>query len=424
MKKIVITGTGLAGLSAGYYLLKNTTYPIEIRFIEKADRVGGRVYTKSVNNIHYDIGAFMVFPWYKHFNALVKDLGIEKDLVSFSSVKEFYQLKDNGRLLSDESVDLLPKHKISLLRHLLCPLITGKINIYSPDLDIFDGCSLKKFFDERIHDERDLVDIYRSIISGYTYAGIEKMPAVMGISFWIQLFKNGFFKRCKNFRKEGTGLLINKLNEYIVSRGGVFSMNTEVKSFSTGMIFTDKGKEDFDYAILTHTLDSSYENVLGNDSEFNYTKHYTVLLEYENSVRINNTEDYFVAYMHQNDVDSPLIASFGSLESISLLSDKFVGVNVCVKPSDNKSYNKKEIGIIVEKQMKNLIERNKLVRVCDMIFWDKTMPDVSLSVLKKIRQLQGKDGIHFAGDYTGLPSMETAVYSGKSAAYEVVKVLK
>ncbi len=47
------------------------------------------------------------------------------------------------------------------------------------------------------------------------------------------------------------------------------------------------------------------------------------------------------------------------------------------------------------------------------------MPLSDTKTIQMIRENQGKDGIYYAGDYLGCPSMETAVATGIDAAERI-----
>jgi len=49
------------------------------------------------------------------------------------------------------------------------------------------------------------------------------------------------------------------------------------------------------------------------------------------------------------------------------------------------------------------------------------MPISREDFVKKVRQAQGKQGIYFAGDFMGCPSMEAAVATGIRASEKLIK---
>jgi len=53
--------------------------------------------------------------------------------------------------------------------------------------------------------------------------------------------------------------------------------------------------------------------------------------------------------------------------------------------------------------------------------WKKTMPVQNIDLIRKVREVQGKNNIYFAGDYLGcMPIMENAVYSGEKIAKLII----
>lgn len=76
-KHVVIVGGGLAGLTTAYYLL-NGSQNVRVTIIEAEDRLGGRIFTPTINGNKIDVGAFLIVPFYKEFKKLLKGLGLDK----------------------------------------------------------------------------------------------------------------------------------------------------------------------------------------------------------------------------------------------------------------------------------------------------------------------------------------------------------
>jgi hypothetical protein len=84
----IIIGAGMAGL---YYTYKSklTDYLI----LEKNDRIGGRVYNMQWNNEQISLGGGVIKEDNYNTLALVKELGLEKNVVDFSSTYHYVDLK-------------------------------------------------------------------------------------------------------------------------------------------------------------------------------------------------------------------------------------------------------------------------------------------------------------------------------------------
>ena len=119
-KHIVIIGGGLAGLTTAYYLLKKTK-DIKVTIIESKNRLGGRVFTPTINGNKIDVGAFMIFPFYREFKKLLKEFGLHKKVKKVND-REFFHFH-NKAWVSDNKVSLIKfipfRFIIKTLRHLL-----------------------------------------------------------------------------------------------------------------------------------------------------------------------------------------------------------------------------------------------------------------------------------------------------------------
>ncbi len=73
-KKIVIIGGGLSGILTGY-LLKKQNYSVQI--IEANNRLGGRIYTRNINNTKVEMGATWLWKYNSELINLCKELNIE-----------------------------------------------------------------------------------------------------------------------------------------------------------------------------------------------------------------------------------------------------------------------------------------------------------------------------------------------------------
>ena len=79
MKRVVVIGSGLAGLSAGYRLQEQGCH---VTVFETLDRVGGRVLSESEEGFLFDVGPTIVTDNFTEYMKLVRDVG-------FSSFVDF-----------------------------------------------------------------------------------------------------------------------------------------------------------------------------------------------------------------------------------------------------------------------------------------------------------------------------------------------
>jgi len=78
MKRVVVVGSGLAGLSAGYRLRERGW---QVTVFEGLGRVGGRVLSESEDGFVFDVGPVIVTDGYTEYMKLVRDVGLSDQVV-------------------------------------------------------------------------------------------------------------------------------------------------------------------------------------------------------------------------------------------------------------------------------------------------------------------------------------------------------
>jgi oxygen-dependent protoporphyrinogen oxidase len=78
MKRVIVVGSGLAGLSAGYRLHQQGC---RVTVLESLGRVGGRVLSQSADGFLFDAGPTIVTDKYTEYMKLVRDVGLADQLV-------------------------------------------------------------------------------------------------------------------------------------------------------------------------------------------------------------------------------------------------------------------------------------------------------------------------------------------------------
>lgn len=83
-KRIAVIGAGITGLTAAYRIKKQIeaeNLPFELIIFESGLRVGGKIYTKKVENQYLDLGAQSIDTRFPGALELIKELGLENQLV-------------------------------------------------------------------------------------------------------------------------------------------------------------------------------------------------------------------------------------------------------------------------------------------------------------------------------------------------------
>ena len=82
MKRVIVVGSGLAGLSAGHRLRERGW---QVTVFESLDRVGGRVVSESEDGFVFNTGPLIVTDKYTEYMKLVRDVGLSDQVVDCPS---------------------------------------------------------------------------------------------------------------------------------------------------------------------------------------------------------------------------------------------------------------------------------------------------------------------------------------------------
>jgi oxygen-dependent protoporphyrinogen oxidase len=91
-RKAIVVGAGIAGLTAAYRLQKSG---FEVKVLEASSRVGGRMSTDRVHGHIVDRGAQFLTTRYSTMMALIKELGLEEEVVPTAP---YHVIVKNGKM--------------------------------------------------------------------------------------------------------------------------------------------------------------------------------------------------------------------------------------------------------------------------------------------------------------------------------------
>lgn len=424
-QKIGIVGGGLAGLSSAYYILKGQAEPPDITIFESGEHIGGRVNTVMVDNVPIDLGGFMIFPFYSCLYDFIDELGLKKFVHKIKTSREFYQLKPGEDFVRDRDLSLSQLVPFSLLRHFVGPLLEGKISYYEPDFDLFDGISTHDFYKSVLKDRnKENEELFNELSLAYTYPSLAHIPMSVYMVTCSTLFLNGMFNFC-SYLDGGTGLITAKAGDEIKKKGGRILTNKTVVRVSPRQVeLADGTIEEFDKIVVAAAPSKTiFPDYFKNNEQIDHTHFFTAIVKLKEPALING-EPWFVAYCSTDKKNPvPQITSIGQCSTYSDLSSNYLTVNVQVDPTTKeKKISDDDIYRVISTGIKQVFkDENHVDEIPAFINWPQTMPILGVPLLKEIRQRQGENGIYFAGDYTGLPCMDTAIYSGKKIATEIFK---
>ncbi len=422
MKKIAVVGGGLAGLAAAYTLGKQGD--CEVTLFESTPYLGGRTQSRMVRGQNVDFGGFLIYPWYNEAHALFKNLGIE-DQLSKTPLKEIYYFLDHTGAVKEGSINFPKMDMVKIWSKSIFKLIP-QTNVASPNLDIFEHKTISDYLRSSL-DITTHAGIYETFFDtvnqGYCYGPAEQSKIAFMAPFIRQTALFGDIHRT-SFFPQGTQLISDRLAEEIRSNGGIIQLSSPVTGIDGLTIKTEKESSSFDAIIFAQTVSDLYQTILPEvKPEIWYTHFVTVTVELSRTPIIDDTQEWGAAF-YSPEEQKP----FQALSVINLTSlygdalSNCVTMNIILRSNQELSVNSDELYVIVTKEIERLFPEQHVVEILESIHWKKTMPVAQESFVEAIRNLQGKNGYFFAGDFLGAPSIETAIATGVQAARRIINL--
>ena len=204
----IIIGGGITGLYLAYKLNQlHPNYPLTI--FEKTNRLGGRIYTKTKNDIKYDIGGARFSKNHLILRKLIEDLNLSKDVITLSKRKHYFidgkfiktdkKLLDYYKVKRFDSIKMIWEHVAKSTKKYSKDKFT-KMTVYEVLKDILKDNEVKVLINSYLYNTK----IYNS--NAYTtLPSIYSDYDVMGTTMYVL---NG-----------GTERIIDKLHKILVKNG-------------------------------------------------------------------------------------------------------------------------------------------------------------------------------------------------------------
>ncbi len=450
-KHTLIIGAGLAGLAAGYTLTKAGH---RVTIIEKESYPGGRIRSLPIDGHMVDFGGFIIYPWYKQYHRLIKELGLKKQLRDIPLSTVYYEL-EKDIYTSDNKLSFPITEMAKLYAKTLPKMIRYQMDIAKPALHIFKNQSVAEYIRETLEiNHAGMYETFSDIVcQGYCYGPVTQYkmavvaPVVLNTTFRGNLKDSVYFFG-------NNGLFAYALADYITSHGGEIKYNEEVVELKPHEVTTKhvtlsetnevSGVERSrtmrrdssalpQNDVLTYTADSIIcaarinrtllSHVAPNTPvDCPYTKFYNAVIKC-NVIPKTNGEDTWGAVFYLPDITKPLqiLSSVNVREMLcGETNGLYINLNI-IDRTNKKTLSNKELQKQIQENVRKVFPNVQSAEVVESIHWQETMPIAEESFIESMREIQGKDSVWFAGDYLGSPSMETALQTGVVAAKEILK---
>lgn len=215
-------------------------------------------------------------------------------------------------------------------------------------------------------------------------------------------------------------LLVESLEEAIRNKGGKIILSSPVIEINRNAIVLEDGSLiKYDDLIMASQLPSELIKYERSKRNYSYTHYDFVVAKLSAPAQICGKSKWFIGYQSLNNKEV-YFTSFVQMSSYTDLSDEYIGGYLMWPEGENPNDIES-----VEAMSRNMIEEafpnNRVVKIRHIHRWRLTMPDMNIETLKEFKKMQGKDNVWLAGDYLGFPSMDTAIYSGRKAARNILE---
>jgi len=304
-QKIGIVGAGYTGLTLGYYLAKAGH---EVTLFEKDNQVGGLAGTFKVGNTELEKFYHHWFTNDEHIMGLIKELGLEADIMIRPTRTGMYYANNFFKLSSP--LDLLKFKPLPFISRIRLGFVVLAVRMVKDWRKLESKTAVEWL--KGICGEKAYQVVWEPLLKGKFGRYAEQISAVW---FWNKLKLRGGSRGEKGaenlaYFKGGFAQLANKVKEEINANGGIIHLNCGVeKVVENQTIYTENGEQiQFDKIILTAPLpiiskmiaDIATPDYLTQINKINYIGNVCLVLQLDRSL----SEIY---WLNVNDPDFPFV---------------------------------------------------------------------------------------------------------------------
>ncbi len=426
-KKIAIIGSGISGLTAGFYLKK---HGFDVTVLEANPKVGGRMATFNSEKYIIDTGAQFLSSGYKNILKLIKELNIADEIVETTQI---------GGIVKGNRIYSLNYHNPFSL------IVSGFLNFKEFISLAFGSFKLKKetrrpspsnysdwhqFDNENTQDWSD--QFFGKTITEYLLeptleAFYFQSPEETSKALPIALSKYNTFKTIT--LKSGINRLPTKIAENLKIE--LNSKVLEINDNKTNIEIKTKDKSYFaDYAVIATTADIAknlHKNTNSIENKLLETKYSsTINIAFGLKNKLSGKFNYYGIFVPRKERKNISAIAIESNKHSKRVADGDL-INVMLAGKSGKKLidkNEKEIIDEIINELDDYIPNISNEIVFSKLFrWEKAEPYSYVGRSKNINEYRERikkgNRILLAGDYMGMPFTEGAVETGVWVANKI-----
>ena len=422
MNKIAIIGGGLAGLTAAYYI--SELEDVEVDLYEAEPVLGGRVQTVEVNGFHFNTGAFMIFPWYKSFKKLLKDIEYTHAIEPLHIDHEYIWDESDSKFQAINQLYPFQGVTPKTIARILPTLLSHKAELYNPDPTRFDGETVAQYLEKLSPEDIKSLEMLNKLLVGYTYGNISQLPLSIYFGFAKEILLHDGFKKV-SILTDGAHKIVDEIEERLRSNGVNIYLDTQANITNDRHVQAKGVDNKYNMVVLANGHKDTLGKFIEEENGIEFTDHYTVLLHTNEPLKVNGNYDWSLVYTARLNESSPQLTCIGNIEkAFDDGPDNSLITYLRVPAEYRKKFDTSKAKQVVKKQITKFFPEADESHLDHIHHWKRTMPILSPATLENIQKIQGKNGVYYAGDYMGAPSMEVAVQSGVEVSRLINQALK
>lgn len=439
-KTYAVVGGGFAGLSAAYELLRNDKTCSVTLFEQDSTHVGGNIYTRTKGDVSpIDFGVIEIFPWYKSVNAIIYELYGPRALdgqIPVRDVDHAYSSKDETVTLHGAADSV---RRVQLLGHALRDW--RFYHLSHANHVVTNGHAIETLFSNYMFSSESRQKHARAYISGYTYGPLNGWYlGIMGGNHYrrgepptlfncnvqdivtnMLLVMSGADASTSEYVRKATAALGAK-GRFTINLGhALTAVDVERRTITTKHRDDTTQERVFDNVILalpctslvTETLAAITKHSL---APIKYTQTWALLIKFDKEMPTHvatmiDTELF-------SDTDYPMaIISFAAT---AVCTDVPGTVVMYVRVNPDKTVTEQNVRDFVASTFKQIhaLKDMESLEIIEVHSFPHTMPYgiAQAAHINAVKAVPRNSFVHFAGQWCGFPSLETACYSGRRAA--------
>jgi len=291
MKKCIVIGGGIAGLTAAAYLVKEG---IPVTVLESSPKLGGRAYsfTDQKTNSQIDNGQHILMGCYADTLRFLKLIGAQENFIYQKRLEVNFLKPGNKIVRLKSSLIFYPLNLLLALFNFSVLSVKERISVLGFMMKLpftshqkLVNKNVKDWLEENNQSENLISSLWKIIAVGAFNTSIEKASAIMFREILMKIFFNGNFSSTIILPKEGlSNSYVNNAENFIEKKGGEIKLSSPVDGVVitgdkvTGIKINGEDFSDFDFIISAVPFNSILKFIPDNFFDKNISFKYSSIL--------------------------------------------------------------------------------------------------------------------------------------------------